>query len=104
MRGFGPGDAGRRFGDGLCASSNPVMDGAGNLFFWCSGTLHGFAPDGRALFAGQRFADGPEENLALALGADGSLWTANANGGELFVFRPRFSPPPAPPAARHQRR
>lgn len=104
VRGFGPGDSGRRFGDGLCASSNPVMDGAGNLFFWCSGTLHGFAPDGRALFAGQRFADGPEENLALALGADGSLWTANANGGELFVFRPRFSPPPAPPAARHQRR
>lgn len=104
VRGFGPGDAGRRFGDGLCASSNPVMDGAGNLFFWCSGTLHGFAPDGRALFVGQRFADGPEENLALALGADGSLWTANANGGELFVFRPRFSPPPAPPAARHQRR
>ncbi|MER2554800.1 MAG: hypothetical protein ABTQ28_16210 [Thauera sp.] len=96
VRGFGPGDAGKRFGEGLCASSNPVMDGAGNVFFWCSGTLHGFAPDGRALFVGQRFANAPEENLALALGTDGSLWTANANGGELFVFRPRFGSPSAP--------
>lgn len=96
VRGFGPGDAGRRFGAGLCASSNPVMDGAGNLFFWCSGTLYGFASDGRALFAGQGFANAPEENLALALGTDGSLWTANANGGELFVFRPHFARSPAP--------
>ena len=51
---------------------------------------------GKALFAGQGFANAPEENLALALGTDGSLWTANANGGALFVFRPHFARSPAP--------
>lgn len=87
-------------GDGkLRTTSNLVLDGADNLYFWDNGFLHGFAADGRALFARQPLTSevkpreggsvaGPEQFLRLMVGPDGTLWTNNREGDSLFAFVP----------------
>ena len=37
-------------GDSLNTSSNLVMDGADNIYFWNNGLLHGYKPDGAGMF------------------------------------------------------
>ena len=88
-------------GDGLKTTSNLVMDGANNIYFWDNGTFYGFTPDGNPLFpkqaAGQtvseRTGDGPERFIRLALAPDGTLWTNNNNANFLFAFQPVYAQP-----------
>jgi filamentous hemagglutinin family protein len=84
---------------GLNATSNLVMDGADNIYFWDNGYLYGYYPDGKPLFA--KFAvtagiipergktiEGPEQFLRLTLAPDGTLWVNNRNGDTLFALKP----------------
>lgn len=90
---------------GLKASSNLVMDGADNIFFWDNGYLHGYDAQRKALFAkilltsevGARSVDeggqpiqGPEQFLRLMLGPDGTLWANNKLARALYAFKPGF--------------
>src|SRR5262245_6304333 len=102
--------------DNLNATSNLVMDGANNIYFWDNGQLLGYNPKGEALFktsftdpAGlekQRPADpepasggtkavrvssGPEQFIRLMLGPDGTLWANNRNGSALYAFTPSYA-------------
>jgi hypothetical protein len=91
---------------GLKTTSNLVMDGANNLYFWDNGYLHGYSADRKALFAKIPFTaavqdrnldaqgqpiQGPEQFLRLMLGPDGTLWANNKLGNALFAFKPQFA-------------
>jgi hypothetical protein len=105
-------------GDGLNATSNLVMDGANNVYFWDNGKLHGYSPQAERLFeqdftsasglerlrpadpqtlaatrASERsdVAAGPEQFIRLMLGADGTLWANNRNADALFAFTPSYA-------------
>ena len=93
-------------GTDLNTTSNLVVDGADNIYYWDNGYLHGYAADGRPLFdkipmtsqVNDRNLDqngkpvqGPEKFLRLMLGPDGTLWTNNKNGKALFAFIPRYA-------------
>jgi hypothetical protein len=86
----------------LNATSNLVMDGADNIYFWNNGYLHGYAADGKPLFARipltsevqdrkSQTVEGPEQFLRLMLGPDGTLWANNKNGDSLFAFKPIYA-------------
>jgi hypothetical protein len=102
----------------LHTTSNLVMDGANNIYFWDNGYLHGYNSDGECLFEevdltkegfeGQRPADpekvsdtetsprnkessGPEQFIRLMLGPDGTLWANNKSGDSLYAFKPSFA-------------
>jgi hypothetical protein len=93
---------------GLKTTSNLVMDGADNIYFWDNGYLHGFKADRQALFTkipltsevkarntdetGQTI-EGPEQFLRLMLGPDGTLWANNKLGSALYAFKPGFAEP-----------
>jgi hypothetical protein len=91
-------------GANLNATSNLVMDGADNIYFWDNGYLHGYGADGKPLFAklpltagiqersGQT-VEGPEQFIRLMLGPDGTLWANNKNGDGLFAFKPAYASP-----------
>jgi outer membrane protein assembly factor BamB len=87
----------------LNATSNLVMDGADNIYFWNNGYLHGYAADGNPLFARipltsevqerkSQTVEGPEQFLRLMMGPDGTLWANNRNGDSLFAFKPAYAP------------
>jgi hypothetical protein len=104
-------------GEGLNATSNLVMDGADNIYWWDNGRLYGYGPNGERLFAQdftaapgldkvrsgdagaasgtpadpRNVAAGPEQFIRLMLGADGTLWANNRNGDALFAFTPVFA-------------
>lgn len=106
-------------GDGLNATSNLVMDGANNIYFWDNGNLRGYSPKGDPLFDKASFtggsnldserpgepetlpdaskakrtdvAAGPEQFIRLMIGADGTLWANNRSGASLFAFMPRYA-------------
>ena len=118
-------DGGRGYGsppavrfNQLKTTSNLVMDGADNIYFWDNGYLHGYRPDGERLFdrldltkeglEGQRHADpeklsatlkaprsnessGPEQFIRLMVGPDGTLWANNKSGDSLYAFKPSFA-------------
>jgi hypothetical protein len=84
------------------ATSNLVMDGADNLYFWNNGYLQGYSANGKALFErilltsevqerGSQSIEGPEQFLRLMLAPDGTLWANNKNGDSLFAFKPVYS-------------
>jgi hypothetical protein len=86
----------------LNATSNLVMDGADNIYFWNNGYLHGYAADGKPLFARipltsevkerkTQTVEGPEQFLRLMMGPDGTLWANNKNGDALFAFKPVYA-------------
>ena len=104
----------------LKTTSNLVMDGADNIYFWDNGDLHGYSPEAKPLFekvdfskteaglANQRTADpealsaevkaernkdssGPEQFIRLMVGPDGTLWANNQNGNMLFAFTPSYA-------------
>ena len=83
-------------GSGLRVSSNLVMDGANNLFFWDNGTLLGFDREGNSLFKvnvqGLKISEteGPEQFIRLMMGPDGTLWANNKNGSSLYAFEPTY--------------
>jgi hypothetical protein len=95
-------------GTDLNATSNLVMDGADNVYFWDNGFLHGHRADGEPLFAkipmttgvrarnvdeyGRQVA-GPEQFIRFWLGPDGTLWANNKNGNALFAFKPQYAEP-----------
>lgn len=86
-------------------TSNLVMDGADNIFFWAGGNLCGYKPDGTPLFKPIRLESamkegkceenqskkvGPETNIRLMLSPNGTLWANNDYGKELFAFKPEY--------------
>jgi hypothetical protein len=86
----------------LNATSNLVMDGTDNIYFWNNGYLHGYAADGKPLFARipltsevkerkTQTVEGPEQFLRLMMGPDGTLWANNKNGDALFAFKPVYA-------------
>jgi len=87
-------------GMGLNATSNLVLDGANNIYFWDNGDLYGLDADGKPLFEKQNFTTGPEKRdakappperfIRLMLGPDGSLWANNKSGNALYVFKPHY--------------
>jgi hypothetical protein len=111
-------------GNTLNATSNLVMDGADNIYFWDNGSLHSYKPDGTSMFRNKdgsdstgivnecknnkkgetidgkivernkddkgEAIDGPEQFIRLMMGPDGTLWTNNKKGGELFAFKPVY--------------
>lgn len=87
---------------GLNATSNLVMDGADNIYFWDNGFLYGYYPDGKPLFpklavtAGiiperGKTIEGPEQFIRLTLAPDGTLWVNNRNGDTLFALKPSYA-------------
>jgi hypothetical protein len=93
-------------GTQLNATSNLVVDGADNVYFWDNGYLHGYGPDGQPLFDGNpmtsgvkgrnldengRKIQGPEQFVRLMLGPDGTLWANNKNGSTLYAFKPQYA-------------
>jgi outer membrane protein assembly factor BamB len=84
-------------GSGFNATSNLVLDGANNIYFWDNGYLIGLNANGDALFERQnmtvlqkRDGDLPQQFIRLMVSPDGSLWSNNKNGNSLYVFKPRF--------------
>jgi len=95
-------------GTDLKTTSNLVVDGADNIYYWDNGYLHGYTAEGTALFdripmtsqLNERSLDqngkpvqGPEKFLRLMLGPDGTLWSNNKHGNALFAFKPRYTEP-----------
>jgi outer membrane protein assembly factor BamB len=89
-------------GADLNATSNLVMDGANNIYFWDNGYLHGYSSDGKPLFAklpvtggiqarGGKTIEGPEQFIRLTLAVDGTLWANNKNGDSLFALKPAYA-------------
>lgn len=86
-------------GSGLSTTSNLVMDGANNIYFWDNGKFYGFKADGTALFAPivaaqsvqERKGEGPETFVRLSVAPDGTVWTNNKNEGGLFAFQPTYA-------------
>jgi hypothetical protein len=103
---------------GLKTTSNLVMDGANNIYFWDNGYLHGYSPEAEPLFEkvdltkegleGQRptvpekasdtekaarnkESSGPEQFIRLMMGPDGTLWANNKNGDALYAFKPSYA-------------
>jgi len=90
----------------LKTTSNLVMDGLNNIYFWENGYLHGYNADRQPLFTkiaptsevkardkdekGQA-VEGPEQFLRLMLGPDGTLWANDKNGNALYAFKPSFA-------------
>jgi hypothetical protein len=105
-------------GSGLNTTSNMVLDGADNVYFWDNGYLYGYSSSGERLFkasfingsvlekkrtanpeevsAGEKAervdaSMGPEQFIRLTAGPDGTLWANNENGNALFAFTPSFA-------------
>jgi len=93
-------------GDGLNTSSNLVMDGANNIYFWNNGKLYGYKPDGSVLFPQkeapgiERQGEGPEKFIRLMMGPDGTLWANNKNGDALYAFHPVYTKTDLPLSAK----
>jgi len=87
----------------LGATSNLVMDGANNIYFWQSRVLHGYKPTGEDLLTAKDLPelkprpgeskDEPEQFLRLMVGPDGTLWTNNSNADFLYAFQPTYAKP-----------
>ena len=106
-------------GKGLNTTSNMVMDGADNVYFWDNGYLYGYSSSGKSLFDKADFTNGPElekkrstdpeevsagkkaprvaasmgpeQFIRLMAGPDGTLWANNKNGSTLFAFTPNVA-------------
>lgn len=71
----------------LRTTSNLVMNGANNIYFWNNGVFYGYGPDGKELLPPQKLS-GPQEAIRLMMAPDGTLW---ANGKDaLFAFQPTY--------------
>jgi len=85
----------------LNATSNLVMDGANNIYFWDNGVLRAYKPDGAALFVKTDFVsdlqkppgtkDEPEQFIRLMAGPDGTLWANNREASFLYAFKPSYA-------------
>ncbi len=89
----------------LNATSNQVLDGADNLYFWDNGILFLF-PRGLSDYVQADFVSGdwekdierwgqeekelPEQFIRLVLGPDGTLWANDNLGSSLFAFVPTY--------------
>jgi hypothetical protein len=90
-------------GDGLNATSNLVMDGANNVYFWDSGTLRGYKPTGDVLLTktdpfpdlarenSTKNKNEPEQFIRLMVGPDGTLWANNKGASSLYAFKPIYA-------------
>jgi hypothetical protein len=108
------GQASISVGSNLNTTSNLVMDGANNIYFWDNGVLLGYDSVGVRLFelAGvndmdkkrkqdpetlsdtikaKRSSSGPEQFIRLLLAPDGTLWANNRRASELFAFIPTYA-------------
>ena len=109
---------GEAFGNALNTTSNLVMDGADNIYFWDNGRLHGYSADGTSMFNdgidinakenkcgnnesyGEikerdkddkgKATEGLEQFIRLMMGPDGTLWINNKDGHELFALKPLY--------------
>lgn len=86
-------------GNDLKTSSNLVLDGADNIYFWSNGELRAFKADGEPLFAPQAIkldqpsGLGPEKFLRLMMAPDGTLWANNKGAQSLYAFKPKYTDP-----------
>lgn len=89
-------------GEGLKTTSNLVVDGANNIYFWSNGVVQGYKPDGSPLFPPKtpfpsevkdRQDEGPEKFLRLLMAPDGTLWVNNKNASTLFALKPSYTQP-----------
>ena len=109
-----------RFTGELNTSSNLVMDGADNMYFWDDGYLYGYSPEAKPLFEKINFTNqgferkraadpeavsdndkdkavrndkssGPEQFIRLMIGPDGTLWANNKHDNALYTFKPRYA-------------
>jgi hypothetical protein len=88
-------------GSGLKTTSNLVMDGANDVYFWINGTLSGYKPDGTVLFAPSAASqaitepngEGPEKSIRLMMAPDGTLWANNKGENSLYAFQPGYAQP-----------
>jgi hypothetical protein len=103
----------------LSTTSNLVMDGADNVYFWDNGYFYGYSKDKTSLFdkvrltglTEKRAADpedvpdpdkpnatrkadrtfsGPEQFIRLMVGPDGTLWANNKSDKVLYAFKPTY--------------
>lgn len=73
---------------GLLATSNLVMDGADDVYFWNNGTFYAYGPDGNQLL-GPQSIKGPPPNIRLTMAPDGTLWANSTTA--LFAFQPKYN-------------
>lgn len=84
---------------GLKTTSNLVMDGADNVYFWNEGKLYAYKPGGGDPFAvgttslplPERKAIGPEKFIRLMMAPDGTLWANNKGENSLYSFQPTYA-------------
>ena len=81
--------------DNLNSTSNLVVDGADNIYFWDNGTIWGIDTHAGNVFSTQintkDSTTGPEKVQRLMLSPDGTLWANNNNGNELFALKPSYA-------------
>jgi hypothetical protein len=103
------GDSTISVGEKLSATSNLVMDGANNIYFWQSGILQGYRPATNDLFTATDLPelkqrpgkdkddkdnkDEPEQFVRLMVGPDGTLWANNSGADFLYAFKPTYAKP-----------
>src|SRR5581483_4982588 len=88
----------------LNTTSNLVMDGDDNIYFWDSGVFRGYNLDGVSLFgktdsapdllkprANTANKDEPEQFIRLMAGPDGTLWANNQGASSLYAFKPTYA-------------
>jgi hypothetical protein len=89
-------------GNGLNTTSNLVMDGGNNVYFWNNGALNGYEAGAEALFTSStqassiqkrdtKDAEGPEKFIRLMLDPGGTVWVNNKGGNVLFAFQPVYA-------------
>ncbi|HWE53664.1 MAG TPA: hypothetical protein VG273_27995 [Bryobacteraceae bacterium] len=86
-------------GTDLKTSSNLVLDGANNIYFWSNGELQAYDRDGKRLFgqAAQELkipaGEGLEKFIRLLIAPDGTLWANNRGAQSLYAFKPKYDQP-----------
>jgi len=77
---------------GLKTTSNLVIDGSGNLYFWDNGAMWGVKTEEK--LNNKTFnkpLEGMEKFQRLTLGADGVIWANNNNGQQLYTIMPFYA-------------
>ncbi len=75
--------------DNLAATSNPVLDGDDNVYFWNNGIFYGFDKTCKLLTAQQ--LPGLAERLALEFAPDGTLYARNLKTRQLTLILPTLN-------------
>jgi hypothetical protein len=78
--------------DKACSvTSNLVIDGSDNVYFWCTKLLQSYKSD-RTPLVQSAVLDGPQKDLRFELAPDGTLWTNNKKDNALYALTPIYAP------------